>query len=145
MSGKLTWDGDRAARQIRAELKQRLARAALVVWNRAKELINTEGTGIRAETSAELGSRLRREGHAERKRQKKEFRRFEARMKRDRIAFGRAKVRAEIKAWNQGNKAGISIGKVKRARMTKAGTISFRRAPLRNNDASGFARRHGLK
>lgn len=47
MTGRLDWHGDEVRARIRAELTRRLHRAALVVWNHAKTLINTEGAGIR--------------------------------------------------------------------------------------------------
>lgn len=61
MAGKLTWDGDRARARIEAELTRRLQRAAKVVWGRAKQLINVDGTGVRA-TSAGKGKARKRKG-----------------------------------------------------------------------------------
>lgn len=128
--GSFQWHGEEVKALIHAELTRRLNRAALVVWNHAKELINVEGTGVRAETSSEAGLRAGKE-------------RFRAKVARNRAAI------KEHNALHGSRKKGgtglISEGVFKRARLTKAGGISFRRAPLRNNDASGFAKRHRLK
>jgi hypothetical protein len=50
LSGKLEWNGDRAKAAIRAELARRLNRAAILVLNHWKDLINTDGTGVRAKS-----------------------------------------------------------------------------------------------
>jgi len=44
--GVKNWRGDEAYNQINAELKRRLRACAILVVNHAKQLINTEGTGV---------------------------------------------------------------------------------------------------
>lgn len=43
---KLDFRGDEVTRAIVAELNRRLHRCAILVWNRWKELINVDGTGV---------------------------------------------------------------------------------------------------
>lgn len=45
MSGQLQWHGDEVLARIRAEMTRRIHRCCILVWNRAKELINVDGTG----------------------------------------------------------------------------------------------------
>ena len=44
MAGKLDWHGPQVQAAIQAELGRRLARCAILVCNRAKELLSTDGT-----------------------------------------------------------------------------------------------------
>ena len=47
MAGKVKWHGDEVRARIKAELERRIQTCCLMVWNRAKQLVNTDGTGVR--------------------------------------------------------------------------------------------------
>ena len=101
MAGKVVWNGPAIQARIRSEFTRRIKLCCLLVVNRAKELLNVEGTGIRQETSAEAGNRHKK-----------------ARIK---------GLRAEISTFNKAHKLGIGLGQIKRRRLTKAGTFTDRR------------------
>lgn len=50
MAGKVNWYGEQIKGQIQAELKRRINRCCILVYNWAKELINIDGTGVRAKS-----------------------------------------------------------------------------------------------
>ncbi len=118
MAAGLAWYGPQAVAWIQGELARRLRRAAILVVNRAKELLSIDGAvprppkgmpatggkgpkGVKPPTAAAIG---RAAGKVR-----------------------RARVRAFVKEFNAANKAGISVGAIKRLRVTKAGTVSDRR------------------
>jgi hypothetical protein len=47
MASRLDWHGDAVAARIRSELSRRLSRCCLLVVDRAKGLLNVDGTGTR--------------------------------------------------------------------------------------------------
>lgn len=46
MASKMTWHGDVFRAEVKAEMGRRLNVAAVLVSNRAKQLISTDGTGV---------------------------------------------------------------------------------------------------
>jgi hypothetical protein len=103
MAGHLKWDGDRIQAQIRAEIGRRITACCILISNRAKQLLSVSGTGIGQENEREAGARHRKERFKQLRRHAREF--------------------------NDKHKLGIGLGKIKRVRVTKAGTLSNRRKP----------------
>jgi hypothetical protein len=125
MPGKLEWYGDHIAASIRAELRRRINLCCLMIYNRCKELLKVEGAGIHDDSARRGIAKAARQAKAGRR----AARRGIARATRNTKARHLRNVKAEASRFNKAHATGIGIGKIKRLRVTKAGTISNRRKP----------------
>lgn len=103
MAGSVKWNGEAVRSAIHSEMRRRVTACCLIVANHAKQLLSVDGTGVARETEREAGMRHHKEALAKRK--------------------------ASVKDFNEKHKLGIGLGKIKKLRVTKAGTVSNRRKP----------------
>lgn len=64
---RLEFDGDRIRRLIEAELRRRLMRCAIIIWNHWKQLLNVDGTGVGRRGKLLYGANPSRPGEPPRK------------------------------------------------------------------------------